>query len=163
MNRADILPEHLRANAKLAEDGSARNPTVDLQLPDPDQNPEADVLIFDGQCNFCRSQVERVHRWDSGKLAYLSMHDSRVGDICPELSSEQLMEQMWLVTSDHRKYGGADAARILSRRLPQLWWLFPLLHIPFTMPLWRWIYRKIAARRYRISGRTCDEGVCKIR
>lgn len=135
---------------------------ANVVLPDPANRPVSDVVIWDGECNFCRSQVERLHRLDSGRLTYLSLHDSRVAGLCPDLTQEQLMQQMWVVTSDHRKYGGADAAKYLSGQLPKLWWLWPLLHLPLTMPLWRWIYSKIAARRYRIAGRNCDSGTCKI-
>lgn len=132
-------------------------------LPDPQQNPTADVVIWDGQCNFCRAQVERLRGWDSDKLTYLSLHDARANSLCPELTKEQLMEQMWVVTpSGSTKFGGADAARYLSQRLPKLWWLFPILHIPLTMPIWRWIYRQVAKRRYKISGHTCDSGSCRI-
>jgi predicted DCC family thiol-disulfide oxidoreductase YuxK len=133
-----------------------------LDLPGPETSPDSDIVIWDGECNFCRSQVERLHRLDSGKLAYLSLHDPRVQSLCPELSHDQLLEQMWVITRDQRRFGGADAGRYLSRHLPKLWWLMPLLHLPFSMPLWRWIYRQIARRRYKISGRQCDTGSCKI-
>jgi predicted DCC family thiol-disulfide oxidoreductase YuxK len=132
-------------------------------LPDPESNPNADVVIWDGQCNFCRGQVERLRRWDSDKLSYLSLHDVRARELCPDLTEEQLMEQIWVVQSDGAtKFGGADAARYLSKRLPKLWWLFPVLHIPLAMPLWRWVYRQIAKRRYKISGRNCETGTCRI-
>jgi predicted DCC family thiol-disulfide oxidoreductase YuxK len=134
------------------------------ELPDPELKPTADVVIWDGQCNFCRGQVERLRRWDSNKLSYLSLHDARARKLCPDLTEEQLMEQIWVVQSDGAtKFGGADAARYLSKRLPKLWWLFPILHIPLAMPLWRWIYQQIAKRRYKISGRNCDSGTCRIR
>lgn len=134
-----------------------------IELPDPDRMVGADVVIWDGQCNFCRAQVQRLARWDSGKLSYLSLHDPRVTTYCPELSQEQLLEQMWVVKADRSaKYGGADAAKYLSKQLPKLFWLFPLLHIPLSMPLWRWIYRQVAKRRYRISGRDCESGTCRI-
>lgn len=137
--------------------------TEPLQLPDPDDKPDCDVVIWDGRCNFCRSQVERLRRLDSDKLSYLSLHDERCRSMCPDLSFEQLMEQLWVVTTSGDKFGGADAGRYLSRQLPKLWWLLPLLHIPFSMPLWRWFYRKIASRRYRIAGLNCDDnGTCDL-
>lgn len=132
-------------------------------LPDPAEAPNTDLVIWDGQCNFCRSQVERLAKWDSGKLSYISLHDPRVAEIVPDLNHQQLMDQMWVVTDDRQqKFGGADAGRYLSRRLPKLFWLMPLLHLPGTMPVWRWIYGQIAKRRYRISGRNCDSGTCRI-
>lgn len=133
-------------------------------LPDPDDQPGADVVIRDGKCNFCRAQVERLNWFDMRKqLAYLSLHDPRVAERYPALSYDQLMEQMWVVTPENAQYGGADAGRYLSRKLPGLWWLMPILHIPFSMPIWRWIYRRLSQRRYGISGHTCDdEGTCDL-
>lgn len=135
-----------------------------LDLPDPDQYPDRDVVIWDGKCNFCRLQVERLRAFDRrDQLSYLSLHDPRVPQRYSDLSQSQLMDQLWLVTSAGKKFGGADAGRYLSRKLASLWWLAPLLHIPFSMPLWRWLYAKIAERRYRIAGEHCDPaGTCHL-
>jgi predicted DCC family thiol-disulfide oxidoreductase YuxK len=48
--------------------------------------------------------------------------------------------------------------------LPLLWPLAPLLHIPLSMPLWRWLYRFIARNRYRIAGKRtqCDDNACSL-
>ncbi|MEZ6133919.1 MAG: DUF393 domain-containing protein [Pirellulaceae bacterium] len=132
------------------------------QLPDPDTKPACDVVVWDGKCNFCREQVLRLRRMDAERLAYLSLHDPRTEQLCPNLSQAELLEQLWVITPTGEQYGGADAGRYLSRRLPKLWWLMPLLHLPFSMPLWRWLYRKIAERRYRISGKSCDNGSCEL-
>jgi predicted DCC family thiol-disulfide oxidoreductase YuxK len=45
-----------------------------------------------------------------------------------------------------------------------LWPLAPLLHIPFSMPLWRWLYRLVARNRYRIAGKRmeCDDQACSV-
>ncbi len=129
-----------------------------VTLPDPAQRPQADVVIWDGQCNFCLKQVQRLQGFDLfGQLAYLSLHDARVGERYPELTQAAMLEQMWVVTPAGEKYGGADAGRYLSRQLPGLWWLAPMLHFPGSMPLWRWLYGKVAERRYRISGKACDD------
>ena len=138
-------------------------PQTNPILRDPDDNPSAVVVIWDGECNFCRAQVERLRRFDSGnRLSYLSLHDPRVAERFPELSYDQLMDQMWVVTPDRRMFGGADAFRFLSRYLPRLWWLAPVMHFPFAMPLWRYLYRVIANRRYRIAGKNCDGGTCHL-
>lgn len=133
-------------------------------LIDPDATADSLVVIWDGKCVFCESQVKRLNRFDWWKqLSYISLHDSRVAERYPNLTYEQLMEQLWVVAPDGRQFGGADAGRFLSRKLPGLWWLMPLLHIPFSMPLWRWMYKKIAQRRYKISGIKCDEGgTCEL-
>ena len=121
------------------------------------------MLIYDGQCNFCRASVGSLRRLDwTGRLAYISLHDPRVSQRWPELSHEQLMEQIWLVTENGGRYGGADAMRYLSLRMPSLWLAAPLLNFPFAMPLWRKIYRWIARNRYRVAGRNCENGGCSL-
>lgn len=121
-------------------------------------NPK-DVVLFDGQCNFCRSQINILRRLDSrNRLEFVSLHDSEVATRYPNLTFAQLMEQMWIVTASGAQYGGAYAVRYLSTRLPILWPVAPLLYFPFSMPLWCFLYRMIAKYRYRIAGRDCDEG-----
>ncbi|AMV33433.1 hypothetical protein VN12_15005 [Pirellula sp. SH-Sr6A] len=121
--------------------------------------PASDVVLFDGQCNFCRRQTDHLRRFDGkNRLRFVSLHDPCVAVDYPDLTHEMLMEQMWVVAPDGRRFGGADALRYLSRRLPLLWPIAPILHLPFSMPVWRWLYRQIAKRRYRIAGKNCDEG-----
>ncbi|MCA9129184.1 MAG: DUF393 domain-containing protein [Planctomycetales bacterium] len=134
-------------------------PITVKDLPDPDRYPDRSVVIWDGDCGFCKSQVAKLHSMDTGKsLSYISLHDPRVAERYGDLSHEQLMEQLWLVTTDGRRLGGADAVRFLSRRITRMWWLAPWLHIPFSMPLWRVLYRAVANRRYRLSESQCAHG-----
>ena len=91
-------------------------------LVDPAVRPDADLIIYDGKCRFCRAQVERLARWDrSGRLAFISLHDPRVAERFPDLSHEQLMEDMYLIDRQGRRYRGAAALRYLSRHLRPLW------------------------------------------
>jgi len=140
----------------------------EVHLPSIDELPAADVVIYDGKCNFCRGGVERV-AWLDGRqrFAFISLHDPRVAEMYPELTHEMMMDQMYIVTQSGVYYGGAEAARYLTRRLPLLWIFAPVMHIPFTMPVLQWAYKQVAKRRYLIAGRKadddgCDNGYCKI-
>lgn len=138
-------------------------PNETSQLPSITDRPDADIVIFDGHCVFCRSQVGRLNAWDSGgRLAFVSMHDAAVAERFPSLTMEQMSQQMYVVDRQGRAHGGASALRYLSRRLPRLWWAAPWLHIPFSLPIWQWFYRQVAARRYRLSGESCDDDRCQI-
>ncbi len=133
-------------------------------LPDPDQFLDTDVVIYDGQCRFCQGQVrnlQRLDRWGR-RLSFLSLHDPRVSQRYPDLSHDQLMAQMFVVDTRGNRYGGSDAVRYLTRRLPLLWPAMPILHLPGTAGLWRWAYQEVAKRRYRISGRECQQGACSL-
>ena len=141
-------------------------------LPSPHELPNADVVIYDGKCVFCTSQVKNLKRFDGkNRLAFVSLHDSFVADQFPDLTYDQLMEQMYLVPKNEVGYsdqrlGGMAAVRYLTRRLPKLWILAPLLHIPFTHGIQQWVYQQIAKRRYKIAGKNgdaCDEdGTCEL-
>jgi predicted DCC family thiol-disulfide oxidoreductase YuxK len=113
-----------------------------------------------------------VH-WLDGKnrIAFVSLHDDWVAERFPDLTHQMMMDQMYLVpASEHgymeSRHGGAAAVRFLTRRLPLLWILAPLLHIPFSLPLWQWGYGIVARHRYKIAGKSgveCDEdGTCEL-
>ncbi|MEM6691801.1 MAG: DUF393 domain-containing protein [Planctomycetota bacterium] len=132
-------------------------------LPDPDDRVQADVVIYDGDCVFCRAGVRQVHRLDLGrKLAFLSLHDPRVASRYPNLSHDQLMEQMYIVDQNGTQHGGSEAVKYLSRRLLTLWLVMPILHIPGTAGLWRWGYHQVAKHRYRIAGKSCETDACAV-
>jgi len=133
-------------------------------LPDPDVSPGTDVVIYDGDCRFCAGQVGNLRRLDccTGRLSFISLHDPRVAQRYPDLSYESLMAQMYVVDTSGKRYGGSEAVRYLSRRLPLLWLVMPVLHLPGTAGLWRWGYQQVAKRRYKISGKKCENDACSI-
>ena len=123
----------------------------------------SDVVIYDGECKFCTASVNTLRRLDGrDRLRFVSLHDPSVRIDFPDLTYDMLIAEMWVVSYDGKRYPGADAIRYLSRRLPMLFPLAPLLHLPFSMPLWRWMYRFIARNRYRIAGKDCTDGSCRI-
>ncbi|MEM1303442.1 MAG: DCC1-like thiol-disulfide oxidoreductase family protein, partial [Planctomycetota bacterium] len=68
--------------AVLPDAGNTRD-----AFPPPADRPGADVVLYDGECNFCRAQMQRLTRWDTGgRLAYLSIHDPVVAERWPDLS-----------------------------------------------------------------------------
>ncbi|MEQ8848167.1 DUF393 domain-containing protein [Botrimarina sp.] len=134
-------------------------------LPTPEDRPQADVVLYDGRCRFCRARVEQLRWFDSGgRLAYLSLHDPRVAEDHPGAPAERLLEEMCVVDQQGSYHWGAEAVRYLSRRLPRLWWLAPLMHFPGAMWLAKPAYAWVARHRYLIAGRTddCEDGACSL-
>lgn len=133
------------------------------ELPTPDERPNADVVIYDGDCHICTAQMRKLTWWDcQGKLAYLSLHHPEVNRRWPDLTHERLMQEMCIVDAQGSRHWGAEAVRYLTRRLRRLWWAAPLLNFPGSMLLWRPLYRWIARNRYRLSGTDCPEGTCGL-
>lgn len=134
------------------------------QLPSIAEHPDRDVVIYDGHCGFCQKQVNRLHRWDSGnKLSFLSLHDPQVEEVAPQLTHDQMMDQMYVIPQIGEPRGGASAIRYLSRKLPRLYPVMPLLHIPFSLPIWRMLYKWVARRRYKLSAANdCESEQCEL-
>jgi predicted DCC family thiol-disulfide oxidoreductase YuxK len=138
------------------------------QLPTVTQNSSADIVLYDGNCVFCTKSVQQLHQLDGrNRLAFVSIHEPVVAERFPDIKFESLMEQMYVIPhhAPEKRYGGAAAIRYLSRRLPKLWIMAPLLHVPFSMPLWQFLYRQVAKRRYRLAkqkGDVCETGTCEL-
>ena len=141
-------------------------------LPTPADLPDAHVVIFDGKCVFCQKQVRNLRKFDGGeRLAFVSLHDPLVAERYPDLTYEQMMDQMYVIPAkstgkSDQRYGGAEGVAFLSTQFPRLWILAPILNFPFAMPLWQFMYRQVANRRYKIAGEQadpCDEdGTCDL-
>lgn len=118
--------------------------------------PDRPMLIFDGECDFCRRWVDWLRRRVPDVFEAVPYQtSSRVGSR-PELSREDCREEVKLVLEDGRILGGADVFfHLLGRRplLRPLRWVFrlPLLH-GAADGVYRWI-----ARRRRCLGGSEEE------
>ena len=151
-------------NNRVGDDNDRLGPDS-LKLPKPQERPGATIVVFDGQCVFCRRQVEKLDRWDRNRrLSFISLHDPFMAEQYPDLSRDDLMKQMYVIDAKGKRYGGADGVRVLAGILPRLWPLLPLMHLPLAMPLWRWAYDQIARRRYRLArpADQCENGTCTL-
>ncbi len=132
-------------------------------LPSPAERPDADVVVFDGECGICTAQVKKLPFWDAQKrLSYLSLHDPEVQRRWPDASHDRLMQEMLIVDHRGNRHWGPEAIRYLTRRLRRLWLAAPLAYFPGSMLLWRPLYRWVARNRYRLSGDQCETGACKL-
>lgn len=141
-------------------------------LPCPADRPHADVVLYDGHCRICRSQVEKLPWWDNhNRLAYLSLHDPEVARRWPEMAPgrplHQRLQREMCVVENHGAvqaeilHWGPAAIRYLTGRLRRLWWAAPLLYFPGSMLLWSPLYRLLARNRFWLSGTTtCEDGAC---
>lgn len=135
------------------------------------KSPAAGWVGYDGECAFCLRWLRRVEqplrrrgfdfvslqaRWErrhlAGEFPYLTTTRQRdAGAPGPSVFTEMILD-----LPDGRTLGGADAAVVLMR---YVWWLWPLWllsRIPGMMPVYRVIYRHIAANRH------CANGACSL-
>ena len=126
-----------------------------------DDTSNRGVVVYDGDCSFCRTQIERMREKDkSGCFEFVPRQTPGLDDRFPQLKEGDFDTGMRLIQPDGRVHVGADAVYEISRRLP-LWrrvaWLY---RVPGIHALARRAYAWIAAHR-RSLGRTCDDGACR--
>jgi predicted DCC family thiol-disulfide oxidoreductase YuxK len=117
-----------------------------------DNNSTASYIFYDGNCSMCSNFVRRLE----GSLGrrgfrFIPLQDSwaheRLG-----LDRSAPLTEMLLQTPEGNIIGGADAAVYLARATWWGWPVYGLSLIPGMMPVFRSVYRWIAARRHCLAG-----------
>jgi predicted DCC family thiol-disulfide oxidoreductase YuxK len=122
---------------------------------------QSDVVVYDGQCAFCRHQVDRLRRWDrAGRFEYLARQTPGIEDRFPALAEGDFNTGMRLITRDGGILIGADAVHRIVQQLPRWKYAAWLYRVPGLHQLARLAYAWVAAHRYRLAG-SCSEGTCK--
>lgn len=111
------------------------------------------ILVYDGQCSFCRRSVDRIARRDhSGTFEFVARQTEGLTERFPKLAEGDFNTGMRLITPDDAIHVGADAAYQIARRL-RYWrriaWLY---HVPGIHWVTRAVYAWIAANRQSLGG-----------
>jgi len=111
-------------------------------------------LFFDADCRFCRTSA----RWlalfiEPRGFGLAPLQDPRVRTLL-NLTGQQLLSEMKLLTREGRVFGGADALLALSREIWWAWPLYALALLPGIKPVLRAGYRWMAAHR------SCQGAAC---
>ncbi|MGH7753201.1 MAG: thiol-disulfide oxidoreductase DCC family protein [Gemmatimonadales bacterium] len=119
--------------------------------------PSRPVLIYDGECAFCRRWVERIRRWDRRHAidAVPFQDAARVARF--GIPKADLHAAMHLVLPDGRAFAGGAAAPEILKLLPGKRWLAWGFGVPGVLWVATRLYRWIAKRRHRLS---CGSHVC---
>ena len=116
------------------------------------------VLLYDGNCAFCRAWVSRIRRWDRNNRIELlpASERSHIASL-PPLSDEAVNAAMHLVLTDGRILSGGRAIPEILRRLPG----GRIPRLLFFVPGIPWLagraYDWVARRRHRFG---CGDGAC---
>ena len=112
IDSAETAPDDA-STTQVASESDAQDRYTPVDLPSPAERPDADVVIYDGNCIFCEKQVRNLLWFDGGqRLSFMSLHDPEVTRRYPELSYDQMMDQMYVVDSAGNYHGGAAAISI---------------------------------------------------
>ena len=102
------------------------------------------VLVFDGDCGFCRLWIERWRRATGGKVDYEPFQSAAARH--PEVPREAYLEAIHLFEADRTSRGAEAALRALAYA-PRLSWLPRFYAAPGVALVAEAVYRFIAARR----------------
>jgi predicted DCC family thiol-disulfide oxidoreductase YuxK len=115
------------------------------------------TLIYDGDCQFCRRQVDRLRKIEKrGLVQATPFQTADLARFGIELRAAE--EAMHLVAPSGTVWRGAEATRELLRLLPFGRPLVWLLRAPGAMFAAERVYRWLARRRHRFG---CDSSVCR--
>src|SRR5213594_1990774 len=97
-----------------------------LRVSNPPPKP---LLIWDGQCDFCRLWIERWREITADKVDDVPYQE--VADRSPEISREELGRAMVFIQADGDNFFAADAVyRSLRYRYSRRWLAWSYDHVP---------------------------------
>ncbi len=159
ISRYDASPSSTDGNAdRYLQHMLLRYGMAGSMLPMSESSCTREVVVYDGSCGFCTGQMARIRRWDrDDRFEYAAWQSSDVAGRFPQLAQAELSSGMRLVQTDGRVLVGADAVHGIFRQLPGWRWVAWLYRVPGICQVCRWVYRRIAANRYRWGGK-CSAG-----
>ena len=113
--------------------------------------PREGWVLYDGECGFC---FRWVHFWQKvveRRGFALKDLQSACADGSLQVSQENLLDDIRVLTRSGKLESGADAYLFVAR---QIWWAWPFYAI-FRLPGFNWVlwcgYRWFNRNRYRVS------------
>lgn len=106
------------------------------------------VLVYDGECGFCRAWVGYARTVAQGAVSYAPYQE--VADRFAQVPREEFAQAVQLMFPDGTRYAAAHAVfRLLAespKRRHRMWlWLYK--RMPGFSPVSEWVYRLVARNR----------------
>lgn len=115
--------------------------------------PRKPLLVYDGQCDFCRYWIVHWQWLTDGYVAYAPSQE--VAKEFPDIPPEAFQESVRLIEPDGQVYAGAHAACRAMAKVPGCSWALWLYeHVPGARPLADGTYHYVARHRSRLMGVT---------
>jgi len=110
--------------------------------------PNKPILVFDGDCNFCRRWIARWREMTGDLVEYHPFQDAYISERFSEIPREQFEGAVQLIEPDGRVCGGAQAVfRTLGYAPRKRWTLWAYEHIPGVDAFTEYWYRVVAQNR----------------
>ena len=125
------------------------------------------TLYFDGNCPFCRAQMDKLRQWDkAGRLAFVDITTPGFDPAPLGADMAALNREVYSLHADGRILVGIDTMLAAYPLVGRRWRVLPL-RIPLLRQASATLYRQFARHRYTISRwlgyrvPTCSDGVCQ--
>jgi len=110
--------------------------------------PPKPLLVFDGDCNFCKLWIRRWQRMTGDYVDYLPAQDPAIASQFSEIPRKQFETAVQLIETDGTVYSGAEAVfRTLAYSPNAQWPLCAYEKSPHLANLAEWAYRLVAENR----------------
>ena len=86
--------------------------------------PPKPLMVFDGDCNFCKMWIRRWQQLTGDAVDYLPSQNPQIVKQFPEIPREQFEKSVQLVETDGAVYSGAEAVFRALAKNPK--WQWPL-------------------------------------
>ena len=108
--------------------------------------PDRPVMVFDGDCGFCRRWIERWRHTTGDRIDYVAFQDA--GSRFADIPQEQFAQAVHLIEADGHVARGAEAVfRALAVGAGRRWPLWCYRHVPFAASITESCYRAVARHR----------------
>src|SRR5437763_490705 len=120
------------------------NPAMNSNLRvDPPLKP---LVIWDGDCGFCRFWVLRYHFYTQKRVEYSTYQES--ADRFPQVPRANFQAAVHLIETDGSVHSGADAVfRVLAYRRLWRWLPWAYEHFSLVRAISEFGYRRVATHR----------------
>lgn len=120
------------------------------------------VVVYDGNCPFCRRQARRIQQRDvDDQFEYLPRQAENIEQRFPQLAEGDFNSGMRLIHRDGRVSVGADAVYHIARRVRRWRYFAWLYRVPILHQIFRGLYALIARNRLRLS-KACTDDTCEL-
>jgi predicted DCC family thiol-disulfide oxidoreductase YuxK len=131
--------------------------------PCPTTNDGRPIVVYDGQCAFCRSSIDRIRRRDRHQqFCYVPREAPGLEERFPAVAEGDFNAGMRLIEPDGTIHVGSDAIFHIASHLPWFRWFAWTYKLPVFGFVTRKCYAWVAANRMKLS-KYCDtDGACRI-
>lgn len=112
--------------------------------------PSKPLLIWDGECNFCRRWIHRWQAFTQDKIDYAISQEVR--SRFPQIPPDHWDQSVQLIETDGKVYQGAAAVFKALSYASKKKWLYPLYQkVPAFRGVSEWFYAQVASNRVLFS------------